>query len=99
LEFRKISYEKLLQKINIKIIMKLIAENIKGKKNYKNENKRNYGIDLLRMYSMFSIIILHINVYSGQLYKLPINKPIWHLEAMSYFAVDCFGLISLYTKK
>ena len=47
--------------------MELITENIKGKKNYKNESNRNYGIDLLRMYSMFSIIILHINVYSGQL--------------------------------
>ena len=46
---------------------------------------------------MINIIILHINLYQDIL-KLKINnkkfKPIWRLEAMSYFAVDCFGLIS-----
>ena len=65
------------------------------KKNF--ENQRNYGIDLLRMLSMLNIIILHINLYSNQL-NLRVNnkkfKSIWRLEAMSYFAVDCFGLIS-----
>ena len=62
--------------------------------NVMKTTQRDYGIDLLRMFSMVNIIILHINLYSGQLNKLPINKTIWHLEAMSYCAVDCFGLIS-----
>jgi len=67
----------------------------KEEKKFENKSIRNYGIDLLRMFSMINIIILHINLCSGQL-KLPINinKNIWRLEAMSYFAVDCFGLIS-----
>ena len=65
----------------------------KGKKIFINKSIRNYGIDLLRMFSMINIIILHINLYSGKL-NLPINKPVYRLEAMSYCAVDCFGLIS-----
>ena len=67
--------------------------NFKGKKMF-DKKIRNYGIDLLRMFSMINIIILHINLCSGQLNKLPINKPIYRLESMSVFAVDCFGLIS-----
>ena len=39
----------------------------KGKKNFINKSIRNYGIDLLRMFSMINIIILHINLYSGKL--------------------------------
>ena len=65
----------------------------KIKKTFENKSIRNYGIDLLRMFSMINIIILHINLYSGKL-NLPINKPIYRLEAMSYSGVDCFGLIS-----
>ena len=68
---------------------------LKEKKNF--ENKRNYGIDLLRIYSMINILILHINGCSGQL-TLNINnkkfKSTWRLQAISYFPVDCFGLIS-----
>lgn len=33
----------------------------------KNKKIRNYGIDLLRMFSMINIVILHINLYSGLL--------------------------------
>ena len=65
----------------------------KEKNNFENKRNRNYGIDLLRMFSMINIILLHINLYSGLL-RLPINKHIHRLEAISYFAVDCFGLIS-----
>ena len=62
------------------------------------DNKRNYGIDLLRIFSMINVIILHINLC------LDINnlksdnekfKIIWRLESLSLFAVDCYGLISL----
>ena len=60
-------------------------------------NKRNYGIDLLRIFAMINIIILHINLSTKQL-LLNINsqkyKPSWMLESMSYWAVNGFGLIS-----
>ena len=62
-----------------------------------NKQKRNYGIDLLRIFSMINKINLHINSKSGFL-RLNSNdikyKSIWRLEIFSYFAVDCFGLIS-----
>ena len=67
------------------------------KKNYIQLNKRNYGIDLLRIFSMINVFNLHINLYSGIYFTKP-NSPkfvgIWRLETFSYFAVDCFGLIS-----
>ena len=59
------------------------------------EKQRNYGIDTLRIFSMINIINLHINLRSG---LLNINsnkfKEVWRLKTFSYFAVDCFGLIS-----
>ena len=62
-----------------------------------NSKKRNYGIDLLRIFSMINIINLHINRKIG-VFKIDSNniqfKNIWRLEAFSFFAVDCFGLIS-----
>ena len=60
-------------------------------------NKRNYGIDLLRVFSMINIINLHINLYSRQIYlnfDNPKFRNIWSLEIFSYPAVNCFGLIS-----
>ena len=61
----------------------------------KKEKQRNYGIDSLRILSMINIINLHIILRSG---LLNINsnkfKEVWLLETFSFFAVDCFGLIS-----
>ena len=60
-------------------------------------NKRNYGIDLLRIFSMINIIILHINLFCKELnfnYRYPKFKSVWLLEIMAYWAVDGFGLIS-----
>jgi len=67
-----------------------------NEKKYK-DNKRNYGIDLLRIFSMINVIILHINLrlninnlkYDNEKFKI-----IWRLESLSFFAVDCYGLIS-----
>ena len=62
-----------------------------------NKQRRNYGIDLLRIFSMINIINLHINRKAGLLHLNSINlkfKNIWRLEIFSYFAVNCFGLIS-----
>ena len=69
--------------------------------NYLNKNclniKRNYGLDFLRIFAMINIIILHINLANRELkynYKAPKFKSIWLLEAMAYWAVDGFGIIS-----
>ena len=75
-----------------------IYEIDKNKTNINTKKReRNYGIDLLRIFSMINIINLHINIYSRQLY-LPFSSPkykaIWRLEVFSFPAVDCFGLIS-----
>ena len=70
----------------------IILNNIKS-----IENKRNYGIDLLKIISTISVIILHINKYS-QLIKLPPYtskyKKSWYLEIFFYWGVNGFGLIS-----
>ena len=65
-----------------------------------NKNKiinRNYGIDLLKIIAMINIIILHINLFSGNLsieLSNPRNKIVWRIEALSYWSVNCFGMIS-----
>ena len=61
------------------------------------KNKRNYGIDLLRIFSMINIIILHINIGTHLFIvknKNPKFKSVWLSEIMSYWAVDGFGIIS-----
>ena len=66
-------------------------------KNIKKELKRNYGIDLLRIFAMINIIILHINLFCDQLsldFRNPKFKVFWRLETMAYWAVDGFGMIS-----
>ena len=64
---------------------------------FDKEKQRNYGIDLLRVFSMIKIINLHINKRSGLLSLNSNNikfKEIWCLEIFSLCSVDCFGLIS-----
>lgn len=62
-----------------------------------DKQKRNFGIDLLRIFSMINIINIHINLctffrnFNSNDKKF---KIIWRLETFSYFSVDCFGLIS-----
>lgn len=61
---------------------------------------RNYGIDLLRIVSMFMVCMLHVLGAGGILdatvprsanYQLS-----WFLEALTYCAVNCYALISGY---
>ena len=74
-----------------------ILEIDKNKKDLIKKKERNFGIDLLRIFSMINIMNLHINKFSKQLF-LPFSslkyKGIWRLEVFSYPAVNCFGLIS-----
>ncbi|MBO5248083.1 MAG: acyltransferase [Clostridia bacterium] len=64
------------------------------------EEKRNYGIDLLRILSMLMVMILHILGAGGVLgaaKPLSLNdEGAWLLETAAYCAVNCYGLISGY---
>ncbi len=63
-------------------------------------DKRNYGIDLLRIVSMLMVLILHILGAGGILdgtEKLSLNYELaWLLETSAYGAVNCYALISGY---
>ena len=58
---------------------------------------RNYGLDLLKIFAMINIIILHIN---NSFLNLRVNKNnpkyknIYLLEVFSFWPVNAFGLIS-----
>lgn len=64
------------------------------------ENNRNAGIDLLKILSMFMVIILHVNLASGFLAVqdgFPCSYQVaWILEIISYCAVNCYALVSGY---
>lgn len=63
-------------------------------------NKRNYGIDLLRIILMYMVCMLHTLGQGGVLDACQIGtieyKTYWFLEIFSYCAVDGFGIISGY---
>lgn len=63
-------------------------------------DKRNYGIDLLRILSMLMVLLLHILGAGGVLgtsERLSPNYEIaWFLETAAYCAVNCYALISGY---
>ncbi len=62
--------------------------------------KRNYGIDLLRIVATLMVIILHILGVGGVIYTIDATSPIyevaWFMEFLAYCAVNCYALISGY---
>ena len=60
--------------------------------------KRNYGIDLLRLVSMFMVVVLHVLGQGGVLSNSRGggDRMAWLLEIAAYCAVDCYALISGY---
>lgn len=62
------------------------------------KDKRNYGIDLLRILAGFYVIVLHAFGRGGVLENLPEEtvsfRVVWMLEIISYSAVNIFVLIS-----
>lgn len=62
--------------------------------------ERNYGIDFLRIVSMFMVVVLHILGRGGVLQAtnvLSLNYGVgWFLEIASYCAVNCYAIISGY---
>lgn len=63
-------------------------------------NRRNYGIDLLRIVSMLMVVVLHILGQGGVLKtaeRLSLGyESAWFLEIICYCAVNCYALISGY---
>ena len=64
------------------------------------KEQRNYGIDLLRIVSMFLIVIIHLLGHGGVLRNAVEGtmsfKIVWLIEIMSFCAVNVFALISGY---
>ncbi len=62
--------------------------------------ERNYGIDCLRVISMFMVVLLHVLGRGGVLQAtkdLSINYGVsWFLEIAAYCAVNCYAIISGY---
>lgn len=62
--------------------------------------KRNYGVDLLRIVSMFLVVLLHVLGQGGILGSTEAGsanfKTAWLLEAAAFCAADCYALISGY---
>ena len=72
-------------------------DNIINNKKIENKNERNYGIDLLRIFSMIQVLILHLIDYSvGNKIKPTIKKynSTYCLESMCTCCVNSFALIS-----
>lgn len=63
-------------------------------------DSRNYGIDFLRVLSMFFVVLLHSLGHGGIINNAYVNTPqykiSWLMEIIAYCAVDIFGLISGY---
>ncbi|MBR4172933.1 MAG: hypothetical protein IKR46_01015 [Clostridia bacterium] len=63
--------------------------------------KRNQGIDLLRIVSMYMVCVLHTLGQGGVLETLSVGSTkyyaFWLLEISQYYAVNSFALISGYT--
>ena len=61
-----------------------------------DRQKRNYGIDSLRLIAMFMVVLLHVLGQGGILsatkgFK---NAEVWFWEISAYCAVDCYAIIS-----
>lgn len=64
------------------------------------KTSRNYGIDLLRIVSMYLVVILHVLKQGGILdaakYGSVQYHLAWLLETAAFCAVNCYGLVSGY---
>lgn len=59
-------------------------------------DRRNFGIDLLRIVAMFMVVILHILGHGGVLSATTGGKQhiAWFFETAAYCAIDCYAIIS-----
>ena len=56
--------------------------------------KRNWGIDFLRLLSMYLVVVYHLLYHGGILAEAPTRAAPQALRILTLCAVDCFGLIS-----
>ena len=65
--------------------------------------ERNAGVDLLRVLSMFMVVVLHVLGQGGVLAAMAPQSPGyflgWTMEAACFCAVNCFGMISGYAAR
>lgn len=63
-------------------------------------NTRNTGLDLLRILSMFMVVLLHVNIHGGVLNNVTENTGQWYMsrfiEQFCIVAVNIFAMISGY---
>ena len=75
-----------------------MAENLLNAKI--SQGNRNYGIDLLRILSMFMVVLLHVNNFGGLLGHYDANSLgyvfVWFSEAFAICAVNVYAMISGY---
>lgn len=65
-----------------------------------DQKERNYGLDLLRIVSMFLVVNLHVLSQGGAMVRITGHESTyyacWFLETCAYCAVDCYGILSGY---
>lgn len=78
--------------------IKIILANNNKTHSTPGNNVRNYGLDLLRIISMLSIITTHILVHGKLIVEAPTNtlkyNVIWFIFSLNLFPVNSFALIS-----
>ena len=69
-------------------------------KQVSSASHRNIGIDMLRILSMFLIVVLHVLGQGGAMIRISSHpstyQACWFLETCAFCAVNCYGLISGY---
>lgn len=80
---------------NIERVKRKMEYSVKEKKFI---DKRNYGIDALRLISMLGVVALHVLGRGGVLANAAGKKytVCWFLECLAFCAVNCYGIISGY---
>lgn len=78
----------------------MLTDGMLNKKNFVGGGGRNYGIDLLRVFSMFMVVLLHVNNFPGLLSFYDKNSLgyifVWLTEAFAICAVNVYAVISGY---
>ena len=95
----KMKIENKLKDVRLDIMNKKIKT--LNTNNSDDKKRRNYGIDLLRIYSMINVVFLHSLKFGKILYSNKYSKnyySAWLLETFSYSAVNTFGMISGYVR-
>ena len=77
-----------------------MADNVLLNGNTVGARERNYGIDLLRVISMFMVVLLHVNLCVGLLDYYEANTLgyifVWGIEAFAFCSVNVYAIISGY---